>query len=64
MASEYNRAIRMAQRVLRSAATRVGTVEIAYHQDIEHPDGPALRRAANLLEPLIEPEEGEDDVHD
>jgi len=37
-----------------------GTQEIAYNQHIEHPDGPALRKAVELLEPLTEPEETTD----
>jgi len=58
--NEHNRAIRMCQRVLEQASKNVGTQEIAYNQHIKHPDGPALRKAVELLEPLIEPEETTD----
>jgi hypothetical protein len=54
--SEYNRAIRLAQRVLLDASNRVGQREIGYHQYIEDPEGPALRKAVGLLDALIEPE--------
>jgi hypothetical protein len=52
-----NQALRLAQRIIRAEARRLPTVEVAYGQQGEHPDVRGLRRAADLIEPLIDPGE-------
>ena len=56
MSADANTALRLAQRVIRAEVARLPSVEVAYGQQGEHPDARGLRRAAALIEPLIEPE--------
>lgn len=55
--SDHNRAIRMAQNLLRKQADGFKDTEIGYQQYAEHPSKRAYNRAAEALEVLIIPEE-------
>lgn len=61
MSAEATAALRLAQRVIRGVAAWLPQVEVAHGQQGEHPDARGLRRAAVLIEPLIEPEETDRD---
>lgn len=54
------RCIEQAQRVIRREAARLPQVEVGYGHMSEHPDARGLRRAADLIEPLIDPDGGPD----
>lgn len=53
--SDFNHAIRMAQRLLRSRANTFGQVEVGYNQWTESPKRGIYLLAADELEPLICP---------
>lgn len=55
--SDHNKAIRMAQNLLRKRAESFRDAEIGYQQYAEHPSKRAYNRAAEELEVLLIPEE-------
>ncbi len=66
MTSEYNRAIRTAQRLLRAEAMGRSNkqVEVGYNQWVMDPSAAVYQAAARTLEALIEPDEYEEADND
>lgn len=54
--SEHNKAIRLAQRVIRQQAATFRPVELGYQNMVPDPRVAGYEAAAALLEALIEPE--------
>lgn len=56
-ASDANAALRMAARLIRTTALNLPKREVHYGQLDDHRDVPGLKRAANIIDAMIDPEE-------
>lgn len=56
-AAETNAALRMAARLIRAEAARLPAREVARDQYDEHRDAPGMKRAATILDALLDPAE-------